>query len=151
MKSSLILRLSALGFVLALASIFFVSPNLEPVLWFAVFLYSAYAIGNGTRTLRFVHGLCLGILNSLWIVGTHDLFLARYLAGHPREVAMIDMTQKAGLALSPRVIMSFTGTMLGVLEGIVIGVFAVVAGLMVTPRSLDLSADIDMLELGTEA
>ena len=151
MKWSLILRLSALGLALALASIFFVSPNLEPVLWFAVFLYYAYAIGNGTRTLRFVHGLFLGILNSLWVVGIHDLFLARYLAGHPREVAMLDMTHSAGFTLSPRVIMFFTGTMVGVLEGIVIGVFAVVAGLMVKPSGLDLSAEPDMLEPGPKA
>jgi hypothetical protein len=59
MKWKLILRVSLIGLALALGSVFFISPNLEPLLWLAVFLYYAYAIGNGTRTLRFFNGLIL--------------------------------------------------------------------------------------------
>ena len=151
MKWTLILRLSAIGLALALGSVFFISPNLEPLLWLAVFLYYAYAIGNETRTWRFLHGLLLGILNSAWVVGTHDAFLTRYLAGHPREVQMIGMVHGAGMPASERLIMSFTGLMVGVLEGIVIGVFAVVAGMMVKPRRLDLTAVQDIAEPGSEA
>lgn len=141
MKWTLILRLSAIGLVLALGSIFFISPNLEPLLWLAVFLYYAYAIGNGTRTDRFFHGLLLGILNSIWVVLLHDAFLTRYLASHPREVQMLDMVHSAGFSVAPGLIISFTGVTVGVLEGIMIGVFAVVAGMMAKPQRLDLTAE----------
>lgn len=151
MKWTLILRLSAIGFVLALGSIFFISPNVEPLLWLAVFFYSAYAIGNGSQTWRFFHGVVLGILNSVWVVLLHDVFLTRYLAGHPREVQMIDIVHSEGLAASARWIMSFTGVTVGIVEGIVIGVFAVVAGMMVKPRRLDLTAVPDLTEPGGEA
>ena len=148
MKWTLILRLSAMGLALALGSVFFISPNLEPLLWLAVFLYYAYAIGNGTRTWRFVHGLLLGILNSLWVVGARDVFLTRYLGGHPREIQVVSLVHTSGLPLSARWIMSFTGVAVGVIEGIMIGVFAVVAGMMVKPRRLDLSA---LADPGSEA
>jgi hypothetical protein len=150
MKWTLILRLSIIGLVLALGSIFFISPNVEPLLWLAVFLYYAYAIGKGTRTWHFFHGLLLGILNSIWIVSAHVLFLTRYLAGHPREVQMIDKLHAAGLAVSPRWAMSGAGIAVGVLEGIVIGVFAVIAGMMVKPRMLDLTVATDVAEPGSD-
>jgi hypothetical protein len=151
MKWTLILRLSAIGLVLALGSIFFISPNLEPLLWLAVFLYYAYAIGNGTRTWRFLHGLLLGILNSVWVVLVHGAFLPRYLAGHPREIQMLDMVRSAGLPVAPGLIMSFTGVTVGALEGIMIGVFAIVAGMMAKPPRLDLTAASDMADPGSGA
>ncbi len=147
MKWTLILRLSAIGLVLALGSIFFVSPNLEPLLWLGVFLYYAYALGNGTRSRLFLNGVALGILNSFWVVGIHDLFLTRYLAGHPREVSMLAMLHEAKVPDSPRLIMSFTGITVGVLEGIVIGVFAMVAGLMVKPKFVAFASEEPSAEL----
>ena len=151
LKWTLILRLSAIGPVLALGSIFFISPNLEPLLWLAVFLYYANAVGHGTRTRRFFHGVLLGILNSVWVVGIHDAFVTRYLAGHPLEVQMIEMVHGTGMVISPRVIMTFTGLTVGILEGMVIGVFSVVAGMMVKPRLLDLTAVTDLAKSGSEA
>jgi cytochrome bd-type quinol oxidase subunit 1 len=151
MKWTLILRLSLIGLVLAVGSVYFISPNLEPLLWLGVFFYYAYGIGNGTRTLRFWHGLLLGILSSLWVVAAHEVFLTPYLAGHPREVAMIAMVHQAGLAASPRAIMSFTGTFTGFLEGIVIGVFAIVAGMMVRPKPIELATEPEVPEPGTDA
>jgi len=147
MKWTLILRLSTIGLVLALGSIFFVSPNLEPLLWLGVFLYYAYAIGNGTRARLFLNGLALGVLNSLWVVGTHDLFLTRYLDGHPREVSMLAMVHAANLNAGPRLIMSFTGITVGVIEGVVIGVFAMVAGLMVKPKLVAFTPEEPSAEL----
>jgi hypothetical protein len=39
----------------------------------------------------------------------------------------------------------------GILEGMVIGVFSVVAGMMVKPRLLDLTAVTDLAKSGSEA
>lgn len=136
MKWTLILRLSLVGLALALGSVSFISPNIESLLWLAVFLYFAQALGSGTGTRLFLHGLLLGILNSVWIVGVHTAFLTRYLAGHTREVSMLEMVRSARVLVDPRAIMAFTGITGGVLEGIVIGVFAVVAGLTVNPKHI---------------
>ncbi len=147
MKWKLILRLSLIGLVLALGSIVFISPNFESLLWLGVLIYYAQALGNGTRTLLFLHGLLLGILNSIWVVAIHASFLSRYLATHPREVSMLDMVRAAKIPADPRVIMAFTGITVGILEGIVIGVFAMIAGMMVKPHHIRFAAD----ETGTEA
>jgi hypothetical protein len=35
------------------------------------------------------HGVYTGIVNRLWITGTHLLFFNRYLAGHPQEAELV--------------------------------------------------------------
>lgn len=146
MKWTLILRLSLTGLALALGSVFFISPNFEPLLWLAMFLYYAYALGNGTRTLLFLHGLMLGVLNSVWVVGVHTAFLTHYLSTHPREVSMLDIVRSAEVPADPRVIMAFTGISVGVLEGVVIGVFAIVAGMMVKPQHIQFAPNDPSME-----
>lgn len=79
------------------------------------------------------------------------LLLNRYLAGHPREVAMLDMLRGAKVEASPQVILCFTGLTVGFLEGIVIGVFSIVAGMMARPKRVDLTAPRELLEPETEA
>jgi hypothetical protein len=147
MKWTLILKLSLIEIALAVASIFFISPNAETILWLASVLFYAYAIGNGTRQYRFFHGMVLGILNGIWVSTTRSIFLARYLAGHPIAVTTIDMISHS----RPRLSLTATAIVTGIGQGIVIGVFAVVAGFMVKPRRIDLAAEPEMLEPGTEA
>ena len=147
MKWTLILRLSLIEFVLALASIFFISPNVETILWLASVLFFAYAIGKGTRQYPFLHGLLLGIVNAMWVSVVRGVFLVRYLAGHPVAASTIDMISHG----RPRLSVALTAIFTGIGQGIVIGVFAIVAGMMVKPRSLDLSAPANSMEPGTEA
>ncbi len=147
MKWTLILRLSLIELALTLASIFFLSPNLETILWLATVLFYAYAIGNGTRQYRFLHGILLGIVNAVWVSVVHAIFLARYLARHPVANSTIDMISHS----RPRLSLALTAIFTGIGQGIVIGVFAVVAGMMVKPPRLDLSAPTETMEPGAEA
>jgi len=150
MKWTLILRLSLIELALAVGSIFFISPNFETLLWLILVLYYAYSIGKNTRQLRFLHGLLLGILNGVWAAVTHDVFLTRYLTLHPVAVETIAKAQSANAVLSPRAILSVTAVVLGLLGGIVVGVFAIVAGMMVKPKRIDLTQP-DMSGPGTQA
>ncbi len=139
MKLTVILQLSLLGLAMALADVFFIPPALSSLLWLAVYLYYAYAIAKNCRTWRFFHGLLLGLLNSAWITVTKVAFLERYLARHPMELSMI-ATVHEHLKGSPQGIVALIESLSGLVVGCVIGVFAVVAGLMRKPRRIELAS-----------
>jgi hypothetical protein len=140
MKLRLILQLSLIGLALALGDVFFIPASLSSILWLALYVFYAYAIARSCRTLRFAHGLLLGLVNSTWITAAHEVFVKRYLERHPLELSMIDMVHSAlHIKGSPRDIMSVTGPVSGLTVGCVIGVFAVVAGLMRKPRRRELA------------
>ena len=124
MNWKLILQLSLFGLVMGIATVFFVSSSLEPFCWLAIFLVSAYAIARGAPGRPFVHGVCVGLANSVWVTGTHILLVNQYLAGHAREAAMMS---SGPLATHPRLMMAITGPLIGLVSGIVLGIFAVVA------------------------
>jgi hypothetical protein len=137
MNWKLILRMSALGLIMAMGSVFLIPSILESICWLILFLLYAWQIGKYTSSFRFLHGLVLGILNSVWITLIHDLFLERYLARHPREIATIALLHNAHISGSPRALLAGKDIFFGVCFGIVIGVFAMVAGLMARPRILE--------------
>ena len=124
MNWKLILQLSLFGLVMGIATVFFVSSSLEPFCWLAIFLVSAYAIARGAPGRPFLHGVCVGLANSVWVTGAHILLVNQYLAGHTREAAMMS---SGPLATHPRLMMAITGPLIGLVSGIVLGIFAVVA------------------------
>jgi uncharacterized membrane protein len=62
------------------------------------------------------------------------IFFERYVAGHPREAAMM-----VDAPLDGRVMMLLTGPVVGVVSGLVLGLFAVVASKFVKPRAESVS------------
>ena len=121
MRWLLILRLSLLGLVMAFATLTLVPPTLEPVLWLAIFFASAYWLARGVQSKIFLHGLLVGVANSIWITAAHITFFSIYLAHHPREAAMIK-TMPA--SIPPRVMMALVGPLVGIATGIVIGLLS---------------------------
>jgi hypothetical protein len=77
---------------------------------------------------RFVHGLLLGLANSVWITAAHVSLFDRYVAGHPQEAAMM---KSMPLAATPRLMMVITGPLVGLVSGIAIGLFALAAGKLI--------------------
>jgi hypothetical protein len=69
--------------------------------------------------------------NSIWITASHVLLFDRYIANHPQEAAMMSSMP---MGASPRLMMALTGPLIGVLSGLVLGLFAVVAGRLVAAR-----------------
>jgi hypothetical protein len=116
---------------MGLATVFFIPSNREPAFWLPIFLLCAFLIARGTSGNPFLHGVYLGLANSVWVTGAHVLFFARYIAAHTQEATMI---QFMPLANHPRLMMVFTGPVAGVISGIVIGVFAFLASRFVKPR-----------------
>ena len=125
MNWNLILKLSLFGLAMGIATVFFIPSNVEPFCWLAIFIGCAYIIAKQCAAKRFLHGLFLGLANSVWITSAHILLFSFYIANHPREAAMMTSMPLPG---SPRLMMALTGPVIGLVSGLVLGLFAMVAG-----------------------
>ena len=129
MNWKLILSLSSFGLAMGVATVFFVPPNVEPLLWLAIFAFCAFVIAKRGTGKPFLHGLLVSVVNSVWITAAHVAFFETYLAGHPREAAM-----SASMS-SPRLMMIAMGPVVGLVSGLVLGLFAWGASRLVKPAS----------------
>ena len=130
MNWKLILQLSLFGLVMGVATVFFISSSVEPFCWLVVFLISAYTIARGAPGGPFLHGVSVGLANSVWVAGAHILLVDQYLARHAREAAMMSSMP---MPTHPRLMMALMGPVIGLLSGVVLGIFAVVATRLVRP------------------
>ena len=131
MNWSLILRLSLFGLVMAVGTVFLIPSSIEPLFWLAIFIASAYFIAVRSGGRAFLHGLCLGLANSVWMTGIHVLLFRQYVDRHPQEAQMM---QSMPLVEHPRLLMLLTGPVVGFISGLVIGVFAWIATKIVRRR-----------------
>jgi hypothetical protein len=123
MNWTLVLLLSLFGFAMAFATVFVIPSTTEPLFWLAIFVVCAYVIARRAPGRFFLHGLMVGIVNSVWITSAHLLFFDQYVANHPQEAQM--MTK---MPLAPKVMMAVTGPIVGVVSGVILGLFAMIAG-----------------------
>lgn len=130
MNWPLILQLSLFGLAMGIGTVFFISSGIEPFLWIAIFLISAFLIARECAHRRFLHGLIVGVANSFWITATHILFFTHYMGSHPREAAMM---KHMPLPTWPRLMMVVTGPVVGIMSGILIGALALIAGHFMRP------------------
>jgi hypothetical protein len=121
MNWKLIVALSGFALVMALGTVFVIPPKIEPVLWLVIFVVCAWLIAKNAPGKPFLHGLALGLVNCVWVTAAHIAFASTYLAGHPDEAKM------AANMSSPRLMMALTGPLIGVVSGVVLGLFALVA------------------------
>lgn len=131
MNWKLIFQLSLFGLAMGIATVFVILSSVEPFFWLAIFLVCAYVIAVRFSSRPFLHGLMVGIVNSVWITASHILLFDYYVVNHQQEMAM--MTSMP-LPDSPRTMMALIGPCIGVVSGIVLGLFAVVASKLVDTR-----------------
>ena len=125
MSWKLIFGLSLFGLAMGFGTVFVVPPRVEPFAWLGIFLVCAYLIAKYAPKRFFLHGVCVGLLNSVWVTGAHVALFDKYVAGHAREAAM------AAQMGSPRLMMGAVGPVIGLLSGVVLGLFALAAGKLV--------------------
>jgi len=128
MNWKLIFLLSLFGLAMGFATVFLIPTKIEPAFWLIIFLISAYLIAKRCASRLFLHGLLVGLVNCVWVTSAHILFIERYLLGHAHEAAMLDSmtwpdSQQGEMALM--------GLGIGVISGVVLGLFAFVAGKLV--------------------
>lgn len=130
MNWKLIFQLSLFGLAMGVGTVFVIGPKVEPAFWLVIFLICAYLIARGTvgAGMHFLHGVLLGLANSIWITASHVLFFNAYIARHAQEAAMM---QNPSIPFPPRTMMLVVGPVVGLLSGIILGVFALIAGKLV--------------------
>jgi|SRR5690242_11443269 hypothetical protein len=131
MNWKLIFGLSLFGLAMGIGTVFVIPSNIEPILWLVIFVICAVLIARAQSTGHFVHGLMVGIVNSVWVTSAHVLLFNSYVAHHSKEMAMMSSMP---LPTSPRLMMAITGPIIGVISGCILGLFAFVAGKLVKPR-----------------
>ena len=130
MNWKLVLALSLFGLAMAVGTVFVIPSNVEPFFWLAIFLICAWIIAVRAPGKYFLHGLMVSIVNSLWITPFHIILFDQYIAAHQKEAAMIK-----SMPLSPRVMMALTGPLVGIVSGLVLGLFAFVAHKLIALRA----------------
>ena len=132
MNWKLIFQLSLFGLAMSVATVYLIPSKIEPAFWLPIFLLSAYLIAKRCSSKLFLHGLLLGLANSVWITAAHVLLFDTYIARHAQEAAAL---QSMSVPVSPRVVMALTGPVFGLVSGAVLGLFAFVAGKLVKKPS----------------
>ncbi len=129
MSWPLVARLSLLGLLMGIATVFVIPSNVEPLCWLVIFAVSAYLIAKRVAGKYFLHGLLVGIANSVWVTAAHVVLFDHYIANHPREAAMMTSMPLPG---SPRLMMALVGPVIGIASGLLIGVLAMLVANLVS-------------------
>lgn len=121
MNYKLIFRLSLYGLFMGIATVSWIPASLEPVCWLLIFMVCAYSIALKSSGKYFMTGFWVSIANCVWITAAHIILFQTYLANHPQEVQMM---AKMPAPDSPRLMMLLTGPFIGIVSGLVLGLFA---------------------------
>jgi len=124
MNKKLIFQLSLFGLAMAFATVYFIPSDIEPFCWLAIFIVCAYLIAKNSTRKYFLTGLCVSLINAVWITSIHILLFDKYIANHPQEA---EMMTKMPMPDSPRLMMLMTGPLVGIVSGLVLGLFAFIA------------------------
>ena len=124
MNKKLIFQLSLFGLAMAIATVYVIPSNIEPLFWLVIFIICAYFIAKKCSSKYFLHGLFVSLLNAVWITAAHIILFDTYIANHPQEAAMMT---KMPMPDSPRMMMLMTGPIIGLVSGIELGLFAFIA------------------------
>jgi hypothetical protein len=128
MNWKLIVLLSGFGLIMGIATVYVIPSKIEPLFWLGIFVVCAAIIAKRAPGRYFLHGLCVSLLNSVWITSAHILLFDRYAEGHAEEMAM-----GANYHLPPRLMMALVGPVIGLVSGLVLGLFSFGASKLLKP------------------
>jgi hypothetical protein len=126
MNWKLIALLSLFGLAMSVGTVYVISTMAEPVFWLVIFLISAAAIAKYATGRFFVHGLCVGLANCVWMTAGHVFLYDEYALRHASEIERM-----AGLPLHPRVMMLIMGPLIGAASGALMGLLSLVVARVV--------------------
>jgi hypothetical protein len=92
MNWKLVLLLSMFGLAMAITTAFVHLPNVEPILWVAIFVVCAVVIARRAPGRFFLHGFCVGFTNWMWVTAAHVILFAPYMASHAHDLTLRAMS-----------------------------------------------------------
>ena len=116
-----IFQLSLFGLAMAIATVFWIPSTIEPLFWLVIFCICGYSIALKISGKYFLTGFWVSIANCVWITAAHIIFFHTYMANHVQEAELL---AKLPLHDHPRLMMLLTGPVIGILSGLVLGLFA---------------------------
>jgi len=132
MNWKLIFQLSIFGLIMAFGTVSLIPEKFEPLFWLAIFVFCAYVIARVAPGKYFLHGLCVSLVNCVWITAAHIIFYNTYVAHHPSAA---EMGEKMTFLLShPRLKMLLMGPLFGIGFGLVLGLFSFIASKIVSRK-----------------
>lgn len=112
------------GLAMAIATVYVIPSNIEWIFWLAIFLVNAFLIAKNTSGKYFLHGFLVSLANCVWITSAHVLLYSSYIANHAEEAAMM---ADSPMRNHPRLMMLIMGPVIGIISGLVQGLFAWIA------------------------
>jgi hypothetical protein len=117
---------------MALGTVYFIPSNIEPFCWLIIFIICAYLIAKNCSSKYFLHGFLVSLVNCVWITGAHILLFNTYISNHAQEA---EMMKQMPMPDSPKLMMLMTGPIVGVVSGLVLGLFAFIASKIVKKKA----------------
>jgi hypothetical protein len=133
MNWKIIFQLSVFGLIMAVATVFLIPEKAEPIFWLFIFIFSAYVIAKTVSKKYFLHGFCVSLVNCVWITAAHIIFYSTYITNHPSVVKM--SAEYPFLPAHPRLAMLIMGPLFGIGFGLILGLFAFIASLIVKKKA----------------
>jgi hypothetical protein len=130
MNWKIIVQLSLFGLIMAFGSIALIPQNIEPAFWLIIFGFCALVIAKVCAGKYFLHGFLVSMVNCIWITAVHIYFYQTYI-NHHAAMANMGQNMPSFLSIHPRLTMLIIGPVFGVLSGIILGLFALVASKIV--------------------
>lgn len=124
MNWKLIFLLSLFGLAMGLLTISVIPSSVEPICWLIIFLISAISIAKNCQGNFFLHGFMTAIFNCVWITAMQLIMYHSYVLHHPQVEASF---AKTPLATHPRLAMCIMDIIIGIVSGLVMGLFAFIA------------------------
>jgi hypothetical protein len=128
----LIFGLSLFGLAMAFATVYFIPTKIDPFCWLVIFIICANQIAKYAEDRYFLHGFLVSLVNCVWIAIVHILMAATYFAHHKEEAKQY-ATLNAQFGLSVTQAMLLREPIVGILSGVVLGLFALIASKFVDP------------------
>jgi hypothetical protein len=117
---------------MAFGTISLIPEMIEPVFWGAIFIFCAYIIAKRVGGKYFGHGLFLGLANCVWITAAHFVFYNTYIIHHQ---SVLKMSQQHPIfPTHPRIDMLIIAPFIGIISGVIIGIFALIASLLMKKK-----------------
>ena len=131
MDRKLVGMLSVAGVVMGFASVMGWTQHREGVLWLVIAIASAFVIAREAPGKYFVHGLWTGLLAGMASALIQCAMYGTYLANNPATATQV---QAMPPNWNPRVMLLIFAPILGLANGVVIGLLSWLGARMLKPR-----------------